>query len=559
MESMNALRRGLPLCLLITATLTAREPERARNAMVVSQESHATDAGVAVLRSGGNAVDAAIAVAFALAVTHPTAGNLGGGGFMLVRLANGKSTFIDFREQAPAAATRDMYLDAKGNVTRDSLVGWRAAGVPGTVRGMALAHTKYGSKPWAQLVAPAIRLAAQGFPVTYREAQSLRDSAELLSKFPESNRIFLRNGRYYEMDQTLRQPQLAFTLRRIAATHGRDFYEGVAAKRLATEMARNNGLITLADLKAYQAVERAPLEGTYKGYGVLTAPPPSAGGLGLLQMLGMLEGSGYEKGGWGAASTIHYVAETMRRFYADRSQFLGDPDFSKIPLKGLLDARYIAQRRATIDPLHATPSDTIKPGSPQPYESEQTTHFSVVDAKGNAVSMTYTINESYGSGVTVPGLGFLLNDEMDDFTSKPGVPNLYGLIQGEPNAIAPHKRPLSAMTPTIVTKDGKPFMVLGAPGGSRITTGVLQVILNVIDFKMNAQQAIDAPRFHHQWAPDALRMEEGFSPDTVALLEARGHKIERIRGVAQIQGILHEDRYWQGAHDGRNNGKAAGY
>jgi gamma-glutamyltranspeptidase/glutathione hydrolase len=452
-----------------------------------------------------------------------------------------------------------MYLDGQGNVTRDSVVGWRAAGVPGTVRGLELAHRKYGSKPWAQLVRPAVRLAANGFPLTYRQAESLRSAAGTLEPFPESKRIFLHNGRPYDMGDRLQQPQLAATLSRIASTRGRDFYEGVTARRLAAEMKRNGGLITLEDLKAYRAVERKPLEGTYKGYGVLTAPPPSAGGIGVLQILGMLEGSGYERAGAGAAATIHYVAEAMRRFYADRSQYLGDPDFARVPVKGLLEPHYIAQRRDTIDPQRATPSETLRPGTPPAYESDQTTHFSVVDAKGNAVSMTYTINDSYGSGVTVPGLGFLLNDEMDDFTSKPGVPNLYGLIQGEANAIAPRKRPLSAMTPTILTKDGKVHLIVGAPGGPRITTGVLQAILNIVDFGMNAQQAIDAPRFHHQWLPDVLRLEDGFSPDTIELLRGRGHKIERIPTVGQVQAILREGRYWQGAHDGRNDGKSAGY
>jgi gamma-glutamyltranspeptidase / glutathione hydrolase len=547
------------LSLVLPGDGGAREPERALQAMVVSQESHATDTGVAVLRGGGNAVDAAVAVAFALAVTHPVAGNIGGGGFMLIRLADGRSTFIDFREQAPAAATRNMYVDGKGNVTRDSVEGWRASGVPGTVRGLELAHRKYGSKPWAQLVAPAVQLAQRGFPLSWRQAQSLLQAARRLEDDPASKRIFLNKGRYFEMHRILRQPALADTLRRIALTRGRDFYEGVTAHRLAAEMKRHGGLITLDDLRQYAAVERVPLKGTYKGHDVITAPPPSGGGVGVLQILGMLEGSGYEKGGAGAASTIHYVAEAMRRFFADRSQYLGDPDFTQLPIAGLLSPRYIAGRRQSIDPDHATPSAQVRPGSPDQHDHDQTTHFNIVDAQGNAVALTYTLNELYGSGVTVPGLGFLLNDEMDDFSSKPGTPNLYGLIQGEANAIAPRKRPLSAMTPTIVVKDNRPFIVVGAPGGPRITTGVLQVILNVIDFKMNAQQALDAPRFHHQWLPDVLRMEEGFSPDTTALLEARGHKIERIPGVGQVQLIVRDERYWQGAHDGRNDGKAAGY
>jgi gamma-glutamyltranspeptidase/glutathione hydrolase len=552
--------RWLALALAaFTAALSAREPERAKHAMVVSQEPHATDAGLAVLRAGGNAVDAAIAVAFTLAVTYPIAGNIGGGGFMLVRLASGESNFIDFRERAPRAAYREMYLDAQGQVTAHSVVGWRAPGVPGTVAGLALAHRKYGKRPWRSLVTPAIGLARNGFPLSFHEVESLRESAETLEKFPESKRIFLNKGRYFELGDRLRQTELAATLERIAATRGKDFYEGITAKRLAKEMERNGGLITLEDLKAYQPVERQPLKGTYNDYEILTAPPPSAGGVGLVQMLGMLEGSGYDQGGWGAASTYHYLAEVMRRFYADRAQYLGDPDFNQLPVSGLLDPQYVAARRATIDPAKATPSQTILAGKPMRDGSANTTHFSVVDAAGNAVSMTFTLNENYGSSVTVPGLGFLLNDEMDDFTSKPGAANLYGLIQSEANAIAPNKRPLSAMTPTIVVRDAKPYLVIGAPGGPRITTGVMQVILNVVDFRMNAQQAIDAPRVHHQWLPDQLRVEGNISPDTIALLKAMGHEINPIYGVAQVQAILSDGKYLQGAVDGRGGGKAAGY
>jgi gamma-glutamyltranspeptidase/glutathione hydrolase len=548
------------LLFQICAMASAHEPVRARHGMVVADEPLAADAGIAVLKAGGNAVDAAVAVGFALAVTHPYAGNIGGGGFMLVRFADGRSTFIDFRERAPEKATRDMYLDAQGNPTRDSQDGWRSVGVPGSVRGFELAQSKYGSKKWAELIAPAVALASKGFPVSYKAAQTLHGASNL-SADPDSKRIFQKSGAFYEAGDLLVQPELAATLQRIAANGAREFYEGETARRLAAEMARHGGLVTLSDLQHYQAVERAPLSGTYRGLTILTAPLPSSGGIGILQMLGMLEGSGYGKAGAGAAATIHYTTEVMRRYFADRSQYLGDSDFVKVPVKGLLDPAYIRERRASIDPDSATPSDQLNPGKPAGREGTETTHYSIIDAAGNAVAVTYTLNNSYGSGVTVPGLGFLLNDEMDDFTSKPSSPNLFGLIQGEANAIQPGKRPLSAMTPTIVVRDGKPFLVLGAPGGPRIVTSVLQVLLNVIDFRMNIQDAVDAPRFHHQWKPDKLYLEQGISPDTVALLEDMGHQVDYSSGVvlARINAILSDGGWLQGAADTRWVGKAAGY
>ena len=556
----GTLRRWLLLTPAFCAVLTAHEPVRARHAMVVTDEPAATDVGVAVLKNGGNAVDAAVAVGFALAVTHPFAGNLGGGGFMLVRLADGRSTFVDFRERAPAQASRDMYLDAQGRPTRDSVDGWRASGVPGAVRGFELAQLKYGRKKWAEVMAPAIELAARGFLLSYKASESLKQ-AQNLAADPESKRIFLNNGAYYGAGDRLTQPQLAETLRRIAHAGSRDFYEGETARLLAAEMAKHGGLVTLADLKSYRAVERAPLTGSYRGFTIVTAPLPSSGGIGLLQMLGMLEGSGYQKTGAGSAASIHYTAEVMRRSFADRAQYLGDPDFVKVPVQGLLDPAYLRERRASIDANRATPSDRLNAGKPAGREGSETTHYSVVDADGNAVAVTYTLNNGYGNGVTVPGLGFLLNDEMDDFTSQPNSPNLYGLIQGEANAIAPGKRPLSAMVPTIVLRDGKPFLVLGAPGGPRIITAVLQVLLNVIDFGMNIQDAVDAPRFHHQWKPDRLYLENGISPDTVALLKARGHAVEYSSGVvlARVEAILIDAGWLQGATDSRWVGKAAGY
>jgi gamma-glutamyltranspeptidase / glutathione hydrolase len=545
--------------MLASLSLFAAQPEHGRHAMVVAQEPLAADVGLRVLKSGGNAVDAAVAIAFALAVTHPFAGNIGGGGFMLARFADGRTTFIDFREKAPLAATRNMYLDSAGNVTEDSVTGWRAAGVPGTVAGLALAHRKYGHKPWAGLVEPAIQLAAAGYPVSYSMEASLENASKHLSQFPESKRIFL-SVRYGEK---FVQPELAATLRRIRDRGARDFYAGVTAHKFAAAEAANGGLITLQDLKKYEPVESAPLRGHYEGYDIITAPPPSAGGVGLLQMLGMLEGSGYEKSGAGSAASIHYVAEVMRRFFADRSEYFGDPDFFKTPVPKLLDPQYVAHRRAGIDPLHATPSDQIRPGNLTIREGSETTHFNVVDSEGNAVAVTYTLNDGYGSGVTVPGLGFLLNDEMDDFAAKPGDQNLFHLAQGESNAIGPGKRPVSSMTPTIVLRNDKLFLMLGAPGGPRIISGVLQVILNVIDFHMNVQDAVDWPRFHHQWMPDVLYVEKGISPDTVNLLREMGHTVAPMAGaspvVARVEAIAEDNGWIEGASDPRGNGKAEGY
>jgi len=550
------------LCtLLLVASLAARQPVHSQHAMVVAQEPLATDVGVAVLKAGGNAVDAAVAVGFALAVTYPFAGNIGGGGFMLVRFADGRATFIDFREKAPIKASRNMYLDANGKLTKDSLVGWRASGVPGSVRGFELAHKKYGHKSWTELLDPAVRLASDGYPVSYSQSESLQSpgTTKLLSQFPDSKRIFL-NAKYGDK---LIQPELAATLKRIREHGAADFYEGETARKFAAAMEANGGLITLEDLKQYQAVERTPLRGHYRDYEVITAPPPSSGGIGILQMLGMLEGSGYEKTGAGSAATIHYVAEVMRRFYADRSEYFGDPDFVKMPMHQLLDPRYIASRRSSIDPQHATPSDQIRAGNLAPYEKTETTHYDIVDSEGNAVAVTYTLNGGYGSGVTAPGLGFLLNNEMDDFAAKPGEENLFHLIQGEANAIQPGKRPLSSMTPTILVRGGKPFLVLGAPGGSRIINGVFQVILNVVDFHMNVQDAVDWPRFHHQWMPDQLYLEKGISPDTLERLRAMGHKIAAAEGatpvVARVEAILADGGWLQGGSDGRGSGKAEGY
>ena len=557
MRKLAWVSRSLLLALALPGW--AAQPVHARHAMVVTVEQHATDAGVAVLEAGGNAVDAAVAVGFALAVTHPSAGNIGGGGFMLVRFADGRSTFIDFRERAPEKASRNMYLDASGKATQDSVMGYRAAGVPGSVRGFEYASKKYGRKPWTDALAPAVALADKGFPISYGFAKSLRGSAGLLGRFPESKRIFLRDGKPYEAGETFVQPELARTLERIREQGARDFYEGETARLLAADMERHGGLVTLADLRDYAVVDRTPLTGTYRGYDIVTAPPPSSGGPGILEMLGVLEGSGYEKSGVGSAAELHYLAETMRRYFADRAAWLGDPDFVKVPLAGLLDPVYLAQLRRSIDPEHASPSSQIRAGKPPGTESSETTHYSIVDAEGNAAAVTYTLNFGYGNGVTVPGLGFLLNNEMDDFAAKPGEPNAFGLVQGEANAIQPRKRPLSSMTPTIVTRGGKLELVLGTPGGPTIINSVLEVLLNVVDFGMNVQDAVNFPRIHHQWLPDQLVMERGFSPDTIALLKARGHQVKMTGSIGEVAAIQSRDGWLEGAADPRTEGMAKGY
>ena len=555
------------MCLFLTGILAAKEPVSAKHGMVVAQEPLAADVGLAVLKAGGNAVDAAVAVGFALAVTHPAAGNLGGGGFMLIRLANGKSTFLDFREEAPKKASRDMYLGPDGNPTKDSIFGWRASGVPGSVSGFALAHKKYGSKPWNELIAPAEKLASDGFVVSKALQKSLENDAKTLATDPESTRVFLNGNHPFTAGETFKQPDLGATLERISKQGEKGFYEGETAKLLAEAMAAHGGLITAEDMKAYRTHERTPLEGEYKDFHIITAPPPSAGGVGVLQMLGMLAGTKYDSDGADSPKAVHYEAEAMRRFYADRSEYLADPDFYNVPVKSLLDPKYVEWRRGTIDPLHATPSESIAPGLQRAaearvsfgHESDETTHYNVVDAQGNAVAVTYTLNNLYGSGITAPGLGFLLNDEMDDFAAKPGSPNMFGVIGGDANAIQPGKRPLSSMTPTIITQNGKLFMVVGAPGGSRITTGVFQVILDVLDFHMNPQDAVDLPRFHEQWKPDTLYLQNGFSEQSFAGLKQMGYDIKTIGGVAQVQAIVVDNGTLEGGTETRLSGKVAGY
>jgi gamma-glutamyltranspeptidase/glutathione hydrolase len=552
-----------------TAVAASREPVRAKHGIVASTNEVASRVGVDVLKRGGNAIDAAIAVAFALAVTHPAAGNLGGGGFMMIRLKNGKSTAIDYREMAPSAASRNVYLDQQGNVIKGEggpLVGYRAAGVPGTVRGMELALKNYGSGKlsWAQLVEPARRLAANGFSVTYSLARSLRGNDEYLSQYAETKRIYLNDGKFYNEGDLFRQPDLAATFSRLQKGGPNEFYQGETARLIVADMKRNNGLMTMADLRGYVAKQREPLRGNYRGYEVISMPPPSSGGAVLIEMLNILEGYDLKKMESASSERYHLMAEAMRRAFADRAEFMGDSDFVKVPLAGLIDKAYAAKLRSTIKAERASTSVEVRAGKPVGHESEETTHFTVVDAEGNAVANTYTLNNSYGSAAVAKGTGIILNDEMDDFAAKPGTANMYGLIQGERNAVAPQKRPLSAMTPTIVLRqDGSLWFTVGSPGGPTIINTVLCVITNVIDYEMNIQQAIDAPRIHHQWLPDEFEFEPyGLSGDTHRALSARGHKLDKPRYLGDAEGIMIEEKTGVrlGATDPRrSDGLAVGY
>jgi gamma-glutamyltranspeptidase/glutathione hydrolase len=558
----------LGLCLT-TAQAAWREPVRARHGMVASAERVASQIGVDVLKRGGNAVDAAVAVAFALAVIYPSAGNLGGGGFMLIRRGDGTATAIDYREMAPTAATREMYVGPDGQLIEgegSSLVGYRASGVPGTVAGMEFALRKYGSGKltWAELIEPARKLAADGFTVTYRMEKRLQDNEKTLSPFEDSRRIFLRDGKLYREGEILRQPELAATLARLQKKGPREFYEGETARLIAEDMERHHGLITREDLRGYTTKERTPLRGSYRGFGIISMPPPSAGGAVLLEMLNILEGFDLKKLQPFSSEYYHLLVEAMRRAYADRAEYLGDADFGPVPIEGMIDKAYAERQRGTINPERASASGEIGAGKPAGYESKQTTHFTIVDASGNAVSNTYTLNDSFGSGVVAKGTGVLLNNEMDDFTSKPGVPNLFGAIQSERNAIAPRKRPLSSMTPTFVLRpDGSLYVAIGTPGGTTITNTVLQVICNVIDHGMNLQEAVDAPRLHHQWSPDEIHDEpRGLSGDTRRALEARGHKFATtLEEMGDVQGIMIEGKTNMrlGASDARQDGVAVGY
>lgn len=561
-----------------------KQAVRAAKAMVVSDEQLASEAGVEILKKGGNAVDAAVAVGFALAVVEPAAGNLGGGGFMLVRLADGRTGFVDYRETAPARASRDMYIRADGSLdTEAATVGYRSVAIPASVAGLDLALRTYGTLKLAEVMAPAIRLAEQGFPVSEKLARSLRISRPLLQRFSVSRRIFLKDGALYQPGEILRQPELAETLRRIARGGSAEFYRGKLAREIADEITRMGGLISEQDLAAFQPKLREPLRAKYKAGGaeweVISSPPPSSGGVAIIEALNIL--NGVELQAPESAQTIHWVAETMRRVFADRAAYLADPDFAHVPVRGLTDPRYAAQLRASVDPQRASSSSEIRAGNPGPFdgattsgtaakppapqllpEGAHTTHFSVVDAAGNAVANTYTINNSYGSGVAVSA-GFLLNDTMDDFTTQPGVPNkLFGLIQSDANAIASGKRPLSSMTPTILLRNGELSFVAGSPGGPRIISATLLSLLNWMRFGLDAQAAINAPRFHHQWMPDELTIEQTFPEALAQQLVQQGYKLDKKRAwIGQVEaiGIDPQTRERLGAPDPRRQGAAVGY
>jgi gamma-glutamyltranspeptidase / glutathione hydrolase len=538
------------------------QPVVARNGMVATQEKRATRVGVEILKAGGNAVDAAVAVGFALAVTHPQAGNIGGGGFMLVHLASRSETIaIDYRETAPAAMTRDVFLDEKGEAdpkkSRDSALG---VGVPGTVAGLALAHQKYGSGKFtlAQLIAPAIAFAREGFMVDDDLADSLPRAQPRLARWPASAKIFLKgDGKALTHGERLVQDDLAASLQAIADGGPRAFYQGPLAGKMIAALKASGGIMTLDDLKNYQAIERPAVRGSYRGYQVASMPPPSSGGVHLLQILNILEGFPLRESGSGAAATLHLMIEAMKPAYADRAEFLGDPAFVKVPVTGLTSKRYAEGQRAAIDPERARPAQAIRAGNPAAHEGDNTTHYSVVDAQGNAVANTYTLNFSYGLGLVAEGTGILLNNELDDFAAKAGVPNAYGLVGGDANAPGPGKRPLSSMSPTIVLRDGRVFLVTGTPGGSRIITMVLQVILNVIDHQMNVAEAIAAPRIHHQWLPDQAVAERGFSPDTLRLLAQKGHKVVTGATFGSANSILVTPEGLTGAADPRQRGTLA--
>ncbi|WP_461329771.1 gamma-glutamyltransferase [Bradyrhizobium diazoefficiens] len=546
-------------------------PVAAQNGMVVSAQHLATQVGVDVLRRGGNAVDAAVAVGYALAVVYPAAGNLGGGGFMTIQLADGRKTFLDFRETAPKGATANMYLDKDGNVIKGlSTKGHLAVGVPGSVSGMEYAREKYGTMKRADLLAPAIQLAEQGFALDQGDIDLLRTATADFRDDPATAAIFLNNGQPFQVGERLMQPELAKTLREISSKGTDGFYKGWVGSAIVASSQAGKGLLTQDDLDGYKTRELAPVECDYRGYHVISAPPPSSGGVIICEILNILEGYPLKELGYHSAQAVHVQIEAMRHAYVDRNSYLGDPDFVKNPLDRLLDKNYAANIRAVIDPNKAGISKDIKPGV-APHEGSNTTHYSIADKDGNAVSVTYTLNDWFGAKVTAAKTGVLLNDEMDDFTAKVGVPNLYGLVQGEANAIAPGKRPLSSMSPTIVTKDGKTVMVVGTPGGSRIITAVLQTMINAIDYGMNAQEAVDMPRIHQQWLPDLTNVEDyALSPDTRKILEVMGHKFGPpqpanhlaviIVGAPSLNGEQVGNNRYYGANDPRrNSGLADGY
>jgi len=558
--------------LLGVAQAASVAPVAAENGMVVTAQHLATEVGVDVLRRGGNAVDAAVAVGYALAVVYPAAGNLGGGGFMTLQLADGRKTFLDFREKAPLAATANMYLDAAGNVVkRSTTTGHLAVGVPGTVSGLDMALAKYGTMKRADLIAPAIRFAEEGFVLDAGDAAMFATATEAFKVDPATTAIFLKpGGQAYVAGDRLIQKDLGATLRQIREAGAAGFYKGPVARAIVASSSAGNGLITEADLDQYTTRELAPIECDYRGFHIVSAPPPSSGGVILCEILNVLEGYPLKDWGFRSAQAVHVQIEAMRHAYVDRNSYLGDPDFVKNPLDRLLDKAYAAKIRAAIDPQRAAVSKDLKPGV-APHEGSNTTHYSIVDGNGNAVSVTYTLNDWFGAKVTAGGTGVLLNDEMDDFTAKLGVPNIYGLVQGEANAIAPGKRPLSSMSPTIVTKDGKPVMVVGTPGGSRIITAVLHTIINVVDYGMNVQEAVDAPRFHQQALPNPTYVEAfAISPDTRKILEGMGHVFAAPQPANHVAAILvgapslgakpvGRNRFYGANDPRRNSGLALGY
>lgn len=561
-QSLAILAAGISLCLSLPAQSAAilegerMHPEQASRGMVVTSHFLATESAQAVLAKGGNAIDAAVTAAFSLAVTQPRSGNIGGGGFMMISSeARDEVVAIDYREKAPAKATVDMFLDEQGNADKQrSRFSHLSAGVPGTIAGMALALEKYGTISLKEAMTPAIKLAEEGFTVTPRFSHGLKSMEKRLSLWESSRKVFYKpDGSYYEPGERFVQKDLAKTLKRIAENGPTEFYQGQTAELLVAEMAKHGGLISMEDMKSYQAVIREPAKGNYRGYDIYSMSPPSSGGAHVVQILNILEGYPISEYGHNSAQSIHLMSEAMKRAYADRSKYLGDSDFVPVPLTGLTSKAYATRLRAEIDPKQATASQSIAPNNPIPYESNETTHFSIVDQYGNAVSNTYTINFSYGSGIVVEGAGFLLNNEMDDFSAKPGVPNAYGLLGGEANKIEPNKRMLSSMSPTIVKQGEKNFLVTGSPGGSRIITTTLQVIMNVIDHGLNIQSAVTAPRIHHQWMPDEIRIEEGLSPETIKALEARGHKVVQKSAMGAIQSIMINDGVMYGGADPRRS------
>jgi gamma-glutamyltranspeptidase/glutathione hydrolase len=568
-------RLPLAAALLLAVSLAARAasiaPVAAENGMVATAQHHATKIGVNILKKGGNAVDAAVAVGYALAVVYPAAGNLGGGGFMTIHFADGRTTFLDFREKAPLAATPNMYLDAEGNVVKGlSTKGHLAVGVPGTVHGLEHARAKYGTMSRGALIAPAIALAEKGFVLEQGDVDMFRAAAADLRDDPATAQIFLVNGEPPAAGHRLLQSDLARTLRAIAQRGADGFYKGAVGKAIVASSAAGKGIITQADLDQYRARELAPVGCDYRGYGIVSAPPPSSGGVIICEILHVLEGYPLKELGFRSAQAVHYQIEAMRHAYLDRNTYLGDPDFVNNPLERLLDKGYAAKIRAAIDAQKAGVSKDLKPGVP-PHEGTSTTHYSIIDRHGNAVAVTYTINDWFGARVTAAGTGVLLNNEMDDFTAKVGVPNLYGLVQGEANAIAPGKRPLSSMSPTIMTKDGKPALIVGTPGGSRIITVVVHTILNLVDYGMSLQEAVDAPRFHQQWLPETTNVENfALSPDTRKILEGMGHKFAGAQPANHVSAILvgapslggkpaGSNRFYGANDPRRNTGLALGY